>query len=168
MDNLGKHLGKLIPHRPGGIAYARAVLFPQALAVMDNMHLKICMLPQEVSAFDVETVAAAETINPLMFAPWALVSLLFTYAGTVQPHLLFHHGKSIPEVSNSQPTHSSPPQSQQQAQVCRQRTRLHAREPQLYNTRATHTLHPHVVHEKSHPHAHCACGESQMRQQVVH
>lgn len=111
MATLGKHLGKLIPHRPGGIDYTCAVLFPQALAVMDNMHLKVCMLPQEVSTFAVETMAVADTISPLMFAQWALVSLLLTYVGTVQPHLLFHHGKSIPEVNNSQPTHSSPPQS---------------------------------------------------------
>lgn len=96
MATLGKHLGKLIPHRPGGIAYTYAVVLPQALAVIDNTHLKICMLPQEVSTFAIETMAVADTVYPLMFAPRALFTLLLKYAGTVQPHLLFHHGKSKP------------------------------------------------------------------------
>lgn len=51
-----------MPRRPGGIAYTCAVLFPQALAVMDSTHLKICMLPQEISTFAVETVAVASTL----------------------------------------------------------------------------------------------------------
>lgn len=78
---------------------------------MDNTQLNICVLPQEASAFAVETVATADTIDPLVFAPWTLGSVLLTYASTVQPHLLFHHSKSIPEVNDSQPTHSSLPQS---------------------------------------------------------
>lgn len=110
MSTLGKHLGKLIPHRPGGTVYTFFVLLAQALAVMDNAHLTISMLPREVGTFAVEAVAAADTINPLMFAPWAPVSLFLAYAGTVQPHLLFHHGKSIPEVNSSQLTPRSPPQ----------------------------------------------------------
>ena len=63
MATLGKHLGKLIPHRPGGIAYICAVLFPQVLSVMDNTHLKIYMLLQEFSTFAVEIMAVSDIIR---------------------------------------------------------------------------------------------------------